>query len=898
MTGTTSPDIDDNSDASSSDESNVVPLLTHQDDSSSDDDSTTSNDDSTVGPPPLAQREDDSSSDDDSLFGGRRASTFHYGTDSSDYWTGNEDDSFTTAPTEEISSQSSSVDEYDLDDLGPPPPGSLMSYWNTPFSTGCLHNFPSRVDEAKCSWTYRDSDEDSINSADIPGNDDDSYAAFNPAHIHPSLALTRVVATPRVIGLTSDPIPNKVQIGGNLIDTGGNFNMTNDLSLLVNVVAIKPFPISMAAKETESTSKCTHRGDFPLPMNDGSIFYTPMFYNAQASDSILSPESICESSNGLLERWSQSGNVATAEGNVLFYDSQGAEVISLTLNKRNGLYYTPIQTIAVNGGVSINKHTSDGMIYFHTPEGVSDDDVSICTIDEENWTHLASPTRSGKDFAPPTASPPIRPQISPPKAPPIPHPIEIPTTTPQPIPVSPTPIEFIPKSKQIEADLWQARLGHCNEWQLKVLPMSTEGTPANFQPHPFASYDHYNQARIRKRPATRGKHPSRAVGKNQRLYMDFGFMRASTLSYDQPNKEEDRVVTSYDGYNCYLIVVDEYTKFTWVYLRTSKEPPIDTCLLHLDQLGSKAGYIRCDKGGELAKCAEWTTAMVKRGYIVEPTGSDSPDQNKQAEKWNDTFGVTTRVLLYGSGFTALFWSAALLHACYLHNRRVHKSILMTPFEAYYGFKPDLRNLRVFGARVCVKRTGKRRSKLNRHDFTGIFLGFTATDENFKYIDVNTRIEKTSHHGIFDEAWYLQSQRPPFAQMLYDVGLEPELTETDLCVIKDVAPPPPLPSKPPSKLPLFTTRIPLPLRVSTPPTAFAAAAAHTKTEGPILVEPKNVKRRLEHDMIMKHDITKKDLDMVYLSPSCFLDAFEEELDLRRFDPTKSPTAGIICRETSE
>jgi hypothetical protein len=80
---------------------------------------------------------------------------------------------------------------------------------------------------------------------------------------------------------------------------------------------------------------------------------------------------------------------------------------------------------------------------------------------------------------------------------------------------------------------------------------------------------------------------------------------------------------------------------------------------------------------------------------------------------------------------------------------------MTPFEAYYGFKPDLRNLRVFGARVCVKRTGKRRSKLNRHDFTGIFLGLTATDENFKYIDVNTRIEKTLHHGIFDEAWYLQ-----------------------------------------------------------------------------------------------------------------------------------------------
>ena len=75
----------------------------------------------------------------------------------------------------------------------------------------------------------------------------------------------------------------------------------------------------------------------------------------------------------------------------------------------------------------------------------------------------------------------------------------------------------------------------------------------------------------------------------------------------------------------------------------------------------------------------------------------------------------------------------------------------------------------------MKRTGKRRSKLDCHDFTGIFLGYTATDENIGYVDVNTRMVKTSHHAIFDEAWYLQPKRPPFSQMLYDVGLEDEMT---------------------------------------------------------------------------------------------------------------------------
>lgn len=177
--------------------------------------------------------------------------------------------------------------------------------------------------------------------------------------------------------------------------------------------------------------------------------------------------------------------------------------------------------------------------------------------------------------------------------------------------------------------------------------------------------------------------------------------------------------------------------------------------LHLDQFGHKSGFIRTNQGGELAGSDEFITSMAQRHFIVEPTGADSPDQNKQAEKYNDILGVTVRVLLYGSGLPAQFWSAALMHACYLHNRRVHKSTLMTPFEAWNGFKPDLRTLRVFGSRVCVKRTGKRRSKLDRHDFTGIFLGYTATDENVRYIDVHTRMVKTSHHAIFDEAWYLQ-----------------------------------------------------------------------------------------------------------------------------------------------
>jgi hypothetical protein len=87
---------------------------------------------------------------------------------------------------------------------------------------------------------------------------------------------------------------------------------------------------------------------------------------------------------------------------------------------------------------------------------------------------------------------------------------------------------------------------------------------------------------------------------------------------------------------------------------------------------------------------------------------------------------------------------------------------------------------MFGARVCVKQTGTRRSKLDRHDFTGIFIGYTATDQNILYLDLDSGIVKSCHHAIFDEAWYMQPTRPLAAQLLYDLGLESDLD----CILFD------------------------------------------------------------------------------------------------------------------
>ncbi len=59
---------------------------------------------------------------------------------------------------------------------------------------------------------------------------------------------------------------------------------------------------------------------------------------------------------------------------------------------------------------------------------------------------------------------------------------------------------------------------------------------------------------------------------------------------------------------------------------------------------------------------------------------------------------------YGLGLPAKFWPTALVHLAYLHNRLVHTKTGKTPFKGNFGEKLDISSLKLFGSRVCVRRT--------------------------------------------------------------------------------------------------------------------------------------------------------------------------------------------------
>ena len=128
-------------------------------------------------------------------------------------------------------------------------------------------------------------------------------------------------------------------------------------------------------------------------------------------------------------------------------------------------------------------------------------------------------------------------------------------------------------SPLLNTELWHQRLGHPGMHQLRHLQKCTTGIPSGLhqQVHPLHHCKICSDARARKNPMG----PTTSVEHllpGSRFHLDFGFMRASSQSYVKITGAT-RVVNSYDGYNSYLLITDAKTRYTWVFLTATKEPP-------------------------------------------------------------------------------------------------------------------------------------------------------------------------------------------------------------------------------------------------------------------------------------------------------------------------------------
>jgi IS30 family transposase len=145
------------------------------------------------------------------------------------------------------------------------------------------------------------------------------------------------------------------------------------------------------------------------------------------------------------------------------------------------------------------------------------------------------------------------------------------------------------------------------------------------------------------------------------------------------------------GKSYFLLVVDDYSRYMWLELLTSKDDAYK-CFRKIKALaetesGVRLKAFRSDRGGEF-NSLEFKEYYDEQGVKHFTMAPYTPQQNGVVERRNRTVVEMARCLLKSKGLPTEFWGEAVSIAVYLLNRAPTKSLQgKTPYEAWHKKKP-------------------------------------------------------------------------------------------------------------------------------------------------------------------------------------------------------------------
>nr|GEX78817.1 hypothetical protein [Tanacetum cinerariifolium] len=184
-----------------------------------------------------------------------------------------------------------------------------------------------------------------------------------------------------------------------------------------------------------------------------------------------------------------------------------------------------------------------------------------------------------------------------------------------------------------------------------------------------------------------------------------------------------------NGKRYVLVIVDDYSRYTWVhFLRSKDETPevIKTFLKRITiLLQSPVIIIRTDNGTEFKNqvLKEYFDSV---GISHQVSSVRTPQQNKVVERRNWTLVEATRTMLIFSRALLFLWAEAIATACFTQNRSIiHRHFNKTLYELINDRKPDISFLHVFGALCYPKNDREDIGKLGAKADIGFFIGYSA-----------------------------------------------------------------------------------------------------------------------------------------------------------------------------
>ncbi|KAI3685597.1 hypothetical protein L6452_34847 [Arctium lappa] len=211
-----------------------------------------------------------------------------------------------------------------------------------------------------------------------------------------------------------------------------------------------------------------------------------------------------------------------------------------------------------------------------------------------------------------------------------------------------------------------------------------------------------------------------------------------------------------------LVVVDDYSRYTWVKFLKSKDetPEILINLIKTIQTNKQkhVKVVRSDNGKKL-KNSTLQAIFDDQDIQQQFSAARTPQQNGVVERRNRTLVEADRSMLAYSVLPLSHWAEAISNACHTQNRSIlHRRFNKTPYELMNGIKPNIKYFKSFGCKCYVLNDRDNLNKFSLKADEGVFLGYSSNSAAYRVFLLSARKVIESVNVKFDEAADLASRQ--------------------------------------------------------------------------------------------------------------------------------------------
>ena len=258
-------------------------------------------------------------------------------------------------------------------------------------------------------------------------------------------------------------------------------------------------------------------------------------------------------------------------------------------------------------------------------------------------------------------------------------------------------------------------------------------------------------------------------------------------------------VLSNSGFKYYLLFLDHFSHYIWVYPLQKKSDTFGKFLQFSayvrTQFNKSIRALQCDNGGEYTNRA-FLDHLASSGTEIRLSCPHTSQQNGRAERMLRTINNLVRTLLIQANMPYTYWTEALLTAVHTLNLLPSSSINnVTPFSRLFNQPASYSHLRVFGCLCYPNMLATSPHKLAPRSTACVFLGYPSNHRGYRCLDMSTRKIIISRHVKFVEDVFPFAALPPVPRPPPITPLPPPIAPPHIHT-----PPTPTPPSPPVDIP--------------------------------------------------------------------------------------------------